>query len=193
MKAEEVSGSAPGNILVREMRLTDIIPLYRLHMALGCEERRLYHPFPYVPWKVLLFLCVFYSTSRMAVARYIVPRASFHVLVAVDRGKREHAGFAYLQIPRRQSRGQRVAMLGIMVARVYRGAGVAKSLIRGLISLAGCLGRDEIRLAVMQDNAAAISLYEGLDFKIIKEDGYEVWQGEKIPYYDMKLAIKDRL
>ncbi len=126
MQADAVSGSASGNILVREMRLMDIMPLYRLHMVLSGKERRLYHPFPYVPWKLLLLLCGCYLTSHMAAARYIVPRASFRALVAVDRDRHEHTGFAYLLIPKKHPVGKRVAALGIVVDKAHRGWGVSK-------------------------------------------------------------------
>lgn len=189
MEADGLSGTVAANISIREMRFWDIIPLYRLHMSLSSEERRFYHPFPYVPWKVLLFLIVFFIMSDLGVVgRAIVPRVSFYALVAKNESERNLSAFAYLQWRKKQLGRKRVATLGIVVDKNQRGRGVAKALMRHLLMLKDQLGIDEIHLTVMQDNQAAISLYKGLGFRVVSSD-YEIWQGEICPFYKMEYVM----
>ena len=184
MEIDSISG-----VEVRGMRLTDILPLYRLHMSLSQPDRRFYHPFAFSSCSVLLYLTVFYATSNLGrLARAIVPRMSFRAIVALDSAKSGYAGFAYLQVPKSRPASGRFASLGIVVAAGYRGRNVSKALMQGLISLARKLDIERIDLAVARDNTSAIGLYKQFGFETVGS-GLDMWAGEKLPYFTMRLTF----
>lgn len=52
----------------------------------------------------------------------------------------------------------------VAVAEEYRGQGIGKMLMAGLLDLAALLGCEKVNLEVRAGNAAAIALYDGLGF-----------------------------
>lgn len=63
----------------------------------------------------------------------------------------------------------------VAVAEAYRGQGIGKMLMSGLLDLAALLGCEQVHLEVRAANSGAIALYDGLGFRQV---------GVRPDYYD---------
>ncbi len=88
--------------------------------------------------------------------------------------------------PRRESETGHVGVLGIMVARPFRGRGVGERLMRA--SLEAARGSfEQVRLGVLADNTRALRLYERLGFQVCGRIPRSVKRGDS--YEDEVLMI----
>jgi len=172
------------DLIVRELKASDIVKLIRWYSCLSDETKRFFHPFPehlYYPFILLLLSCM--GKIRNFLVK-VLPHVVYLGVVAVNK-QGEVIGFAFVK-PVSHLYGD----LGIAVRDDYQGRGVGSKLMSNLISLVKKVGLKRIRLTVLADNYRAIRLYEKFGFKKTKliKDG-EHYRGQRYDCVEMWLDL----
>ena len=98
-----------------------------------------------------------------------------HVYVAVDG---EVLGFVDFDVE-----GNEMKIQGIVVREKYRGLGIGKTLLRWALDRGREMKMKRAVLFTLKSNGPARRLYEGLGFRIMKEEGDFVWYERPLGSY----------
>jgi len=179
------------DIIIRPFRITDICTVSRMYLSLPAEDRRVFHPCPFHWWLVVPIVSILSIEPLLhKFIRSLFPRASFFPLIVRDAAGGRCAGFAYLQMRRKNTDGCYLATLGILVRNDYRTKGVGSQLMAGLIRHAYANNVSKIWLTVSADNESAINLYRTNGFSITntREKG-DKWNGKFHTIHEMELVL----
>lgn len=112
--------------------------------------------------------CDFPLLGGRGVREYVCKIAAQAELVTwVDQGRL----VAFLALYANDAAGKEAFISMVIVARAYRGRGVASGLVTAVIFLLKARGFARCRLQVHQNNAAALRMYERLAFLRVEEAG----------------------
>jgi len=176
-------------LVIRELKIWDIVKLYKMYNSLSDESKRYFHPFPetafYSPSFLLTWVMLALSSikilrkSLLKIAPYL-----FYITVC-SLYLNEIVGFAFIKLKNRY-----YGELGIGIRDDFQGMGIGSKLMDSLIRLARNEGLRGIRLIVMADNYRAIKLYEKFGFKKTKfiKNG-DIYHGKKYDVIEMWLDI----
>jgi RimJ/RimL family protein N-acetyltransferase len=176
-------------LIVRELKISDIVKLYKMYDSLSNESKRFFHPFPesafYSPYFILTWTAL--SLSCIKVLRRILLKIlpQFVYLSLCSTYLDEIVGFAFIKL-----KNNLYGELGICVRDGYQGMGIGSKLMDNLIKLARKERLKKIHLTVLADNYRAIRLYEKFGFKKTKfiKDG-DVYHGKKYDCIEMWLDL----
>lgn len=177
-------------LIIRELKISDIIKLYRMYNSLSDESKRFFHPFPetafYSPYFFITWLSL--SLSSIKILRRLLLRIlpSVVYISLCSMYLDEIVGFAFIKLKNR-SEGE----LGIGIRDDFQGKGIGSKLMDNLIKLARKEGLKKIRLTVLADNYKAIRLYEKFGFKKTKfmKNG-DIYHGKKYDCIEMQLNLQ---
>jgi len=182
--------------VIRELRISDIIPLHKMYDSFSGESKRYFHP-GFLGFKSINFRWFLAQTSlatsafkplRKLLLRVYTPTV-FLSMVATNEFN-EIIGFIFLKVKRRASEKNSFGELGIFVREDCQGLGVGHKLMGSLIELARKENVKKIYLSVLTDNVKAIHLYNKYGFKtkrMIK--GGDIWRGQRYDSLEMWLDI----
>lgn len=157
-------------IITRPLRLGDVLGTSRMYLSLSDDNRRLFHPFPFQQWTVVLILVLmFISQKTPNFIRRLVPKVVFLSLVANDATAGTPAGFGYLRLAKRLTDNKYAAALGLMVSDSYQQQGLGTQLMRSLIKLASQNDVSLLSVLVLRNNQKAIKLYQKCGFNMVRE------------------------
>ena len=155
---------------IRPLRLGDVLGTSRMYLSLSDDNRRLFHPFPFRQWTVVLILVLmFISQGTPNFIRRLVPKVIFLPLVAGDTNVGTLAGFGYLRLAKHLTDNKYTAALGLMVSDSYQQQGLGTQLVRSLIKLASQNNVSFLSVLVLRDNQKAIRLYQKCGFNMVRE------------------------
>jgi len=176
-------------LVIRELKIWDVIKLYKMYNSLSDESKRYFHPFPetafYSPYFLLTWTTL--ALSSIKILRKLLLKVAPHILyiTVYSLYLNEIVGFAFIKLKNRY-----YGELGIGIRDDFQGMGIGSKLMDSLISLARKEGLRRIRLTVMVDNYRAIKLYEKFGFKKTKfiKNG-DVYHGKKYDVIEMWLDL----
>jgi ribosomal protein S18 acetylase RimI-like enzyme len=176
-------------LVIRELKIWDVIKLYKMYNSLSDESKRYFHPFPEIAFNqpYSLFTWITLALSSIKILRKLLLKVAPHLLYITVCGLylNEIVGFAFIKLKNRY-----YGELGIGIKDDFQGMGIGSKLMNNLISLARKEELRRIRLTVMVDNYRAIKLYEKFGFKKTKfiKNGDE-YHGKKYDVIEMWLDL----
>jgi len=176
------------SVVIRSLRIKDILRVSKMNLSLEEGDRRFFHPFPFQLWKlapIIAFISV--SSAIHKVLRRFFPQAVFLALVAEDTRTNIAAGFGYLRLKEQLRDNEYIACLGVVINKTYRG-GLGMRLMEELIRLASQNNVSRISLTVLSENQRAIHLYRRCGFNIVNEV-IDRRNGKSYPAYEMTLVL----
>ncbi|MFB0561858.1 MAG: N-acetyltransferase family protein [Candidatus Lokiarchaeia archaeon] len=182
--------------VVRELRISDIIPLNKMYDSFSSESKRYFHP-GFLGLRYISFRWFLAQTSlatsafkplRKLLLRVYTPSV-FLSMVATNEFN-EIIGFIFIKVKRRASKKNFLWELGIFVREDYQGKGVGSKLTESLIELARKENVKKIHLTVLTDNVIAIHIYKKYGFKTKRGImGGDIWRGQRYDSIEMWLDI----
>jgi len=182
--------------VIRELQISDIIPLHKMYDSFSGESKRYFHP-GFLGLKSISFRWFLAQTSlatsafkplRKLLLRVYTPPV-FLSIVATNEFN-EIVGFIFTKVKGRGSKKNFLGELGIFVREDCQGRGVGSKLMESLIKLARRENVKKIYLRVLTDNVKAIHLYKKYGFKtkgIIR--GGDIWRGQRYDSIEMWVDI----
>jgi len=176
-------------LVIRELKIWDIVKLYKMYNSLSDESKRYFHPFPEMAFNnpYSLFTWTTLALSSIKILRKSLLKATPRLLyiTVCSLCLNEIVGFAFIKLKNRY-----YGELGIGIRDDFQGMGLGSKLMDNLIKLAQREGLKKIRLTVLTDNHRAIRLYEKFGFKkskLIKD--CDIYKGKKYDCLEMLLDL----
>jgi GNAT superfamily N-acetyltransferase len=122
-------------LIVRKLKISDIVKLYKMYNSLSNESKRFFHPFPesafYSPYFILTWTALSLSCIKVVrrILLKILPRFVYVSLCSTYLD--EIVGFAFIKL-----KNNLYGELGIGTGDCYQGMGIGSRLMDNLIKLA---------------------------------------------------------
>jgi len=175
-------------IQTRNLRMQDLISLYKSYVRASTITKIHFHPDYFNPIKSIACLkeSILFICSTIPLMRSILRKVSkpyYLCQVAVD--KNEIAGMFHLKVK------DSFASFGIFLRDKYQGQGIGSILMERAVQLAAKKGIREISLTVLKENKRAINLYTKFGFEVTEElKGADKYKGRKHSSYKMKVRLE---
>lgn len=183
------------DILIRNLKIRDLISLYRAYRKLSPTSKLSFRPDYFNPLKGIrcFVTSVYFFLSTIKPIKVIMkkyyPQAEFLCLIATN--KSEVVGMSHLKISRQLSDKSFSATFGVFIVDKYQNRGLGSLLVKLAIEQAEKEGILAISLTVLQENKRAIYLYEKFGFKITEErKDADLYEGEYHTVYEMRLNLR---
>lgn len=194
MRVSDKTSGSKFKVKVRGLLFSDVIRLNMLYDRLPIMDKEMFHPgivgyssfnAAWIVAQVKLLASTISPFSRLLNCSGLLRDYAIRGIVAVNQFG-QLAGFCYLTFDPvlRNRQGQ----LGIVVFPPFRRMGVGLLLMRAVIEMGRRIRMKEIRLTVMNQNEAAIQLYEKVGFQELRRVR-DFWQGRAQKSIEMSLAL----
>jgi L-amino acid N-acyltransferase YncA len=143
------------SVRIRKCRFRDMMKISKLYCNLPSHIKEVFHPFPFRKDKFFIYICwIVVTTNLFPIAKRIVPRASYFMLIAADDQLEGNIlGFIYFSITQKEggSTGY-IANVGIITKEEAQGKGIGSKMYESVIQIARKNNISKFRVTVMERN-----------------------------------------
>jgi L-amino acid N-acyltransferase YncA len=177
-------------VLVRKVRLKDIVPLTNSYCRLSPSVKRFFHPFPFNKSKVALIFFVMWTNGLLLPTfKRLYPRIAANLVIAYDTNRHIIVGFAFFNITKKVGT-KFVANAGPIIFKNFQGIGLGIKMYDFLIRCAAReAGISKFRVTVIEDNTSSISFHKKVGFVNMGYTEDEYWDGKYEKNIQMELEI----
>jgi L-amino acid N-acyltransferase YncA len=178
------------SIIIRPAKISDIDGLCEVYFTLSQENKRLFHPFPYVKWKLkLIFLAMIVSRNLITVIKKTIPKLGFILIVAYDKDSKQLLGFIYCHITCKENNNKFVANVGITKKEGVNAKGIGTKLYALLIDSARVAGISKFTATILEDNIPSIELCKKYGYVVTGYAADDYWEGKRTKNLKVELEL----
>lgn len=178
-------------IVLRKIKLADVMNLTNKYCNLRPETKRLFHPFPFNRNKVfLIFLVLWIDRYVLPIIKRIAPRLGGTLVVAFDTSQSVIVGFAFFNLTAKEG-SKFVANAGPIIFEEFQGKKLGQRLYNFLIKCAKDAGVSKFKVTVMETNIPSTMFHKKLGYV---SKGYakdEFWDGISEKNVNWELALSE--